>query len=34
MHYRNPSIENNSSEKIDEFSTELGNTLNNKKPTR
>ena len=30
--YRNPSIENNSSEKIDEFSTELGNTLNNGKP--
>ena len=27
--YRNPSIENNSSEKIDEFSTELGNILNN-----
>ena len=27
--YRNPSIENNSSEKIDQFSTELGNTLNN-----
>ena len=27
--YRNPSIENNYSEKIDEFATELGNTLNN-----
>ena len=33
--YRNPFIVNNSSEKIDQFSTELGNTLNNingKKP--
>ena len=27
--YRNPFKENNSSEKIDDFSTELGNTLNN-----
>ena len=31
MLYRNPSIENNSSEKIAEFSTKLGNNRNNGK---